>query len=208
MSSNGVVAVVTDREQLECAAVVLAGLSPQLVERLTHKTIRGLENLGPTVRAATLDLALSVPYAGVVLSADRPVYLSPHAPVANLAPGGGGLVSLLRYVPCDEVDGNHEAERAELRSLAELAGIENQHVVHERFRHATVFTSPGCRPRISYRVWGRSRRAPANDSGRYRGIFCRWGLGWTHGLLADASAARCSWWLPRPRSRGAALVSR
>jgi hypothetical protein len=75
------------------------------------------------VRAACLDIGLARrPEIGYLFSADDPLYLSLHAPVARLAPDGLHLVSLLRYVGTGEHLDRHTA-RADLELHASRAGV-------------------------------------------------------------------------------------
>ncbi|MBI5089997.1 MAG: NAD(P)-binding protein, partial [Actinobacteria bacterium] len=125
------------------AAVVAAG-GPALAERLTGARPAGASGLTAPVQAATLDLSLRRPHAGLVFGLDRPLYLSPHAPAARLAPDGCGLVTLVQYVPAEAPasdgrgSGDRDADRHELRALARLAGIDDADVIHERYSHRLV----------------------------------------------------------------------
>jgi phytoene dehydrogenase-like protein len=70
---------------------------------------------------ATLDLALSRlprPAHRFVLGIDRPVYLSVHSAVAKLAPDGGALLHVGKYLSGDEVA--PDLDRAELEVLLDL----------------------------------------------------------------------------------------
>lgn len=129
------------------SAAIIAGLAPDAVERLTGTPIAGREFAGGVVHAAALDLALTRVHDGLVLGIDEPLYLSPHAPTAALAPTGAGLISLLRYVPDSEsvsAGADHEqaseitTDRARLRALAIQAGIDSGDIVHERYMHRLV----------------------------------------------------------------------
>ncbi len=150
----------TSAGTLHAGAVIVAGLSPVATAALTGATVAGVERLGATVHAAVLDLALDRVHHGVVFGVDEPLYLSPHAPVARLAPHGCGLVQLMRYVPDGEArtsaPGNFRAalgtperpsplreswgngDRGRLRLLAEQAGIRAESIVHERYLHRLV----------------------------------------------------------------------
>jgi phytoene dehydrogenase-like protein len=170
-------------------SVILAAGGPSLVERLTGVRPAGHERLTGPVQAATLDLAVRRPHHGLVLGLDRPLYLSPHAPVARLAPEGCGLVSLMQYVPESRaiaVDPNpdRDADRHELRSLARLAGIDDADVVHERYSHRLV-VSHGSPSAVGGGMAGR----PGTSALGIRGIHLAGDWVGPVGLLADASAA-------------------
>ncbi len=118
-------------------AVVLAGLAPDVVTRLTGDAIRGRDNLGGPVHGAVLDLALSRVHEGPVFGIDEELYLSPHAPLAELAPSNAGLVSLLHYVPVG-TSPEPAATRARLERLAGQAGIGADDIIDQRYLHRLV----------------------------------------------------------------------
>ena len=134
------VAVETSAGSLRATAAVIAGLAPDAVQRITAATISGRAEQGSTLHAASLDLALNRQHAGIVFGIDEPLYLSPHAPVAKLAPTGCGLVSLLRYAPDGETPeaGSIPLVRGRLRELATMAGIADTDILHERYQHRLV----------------------------------------------------------------------
>jgi hypothetical protein len=143
------------------------------------------------VQAATLDLALRRPHHGVVFGLDRPLYLSPHAPAARLAPEGQGLVSLMQYVPVDAPSAgetvtqpDRDADRHELRALARLAGIDDADVVHERYSHRLIVNhgSPTA-------AGGGLRGRPGIDALGLRGVLVAGDWVGPTGMLADAAAA-------------------
>lgn len=74
------------------------------------------------VRAATLDIGLSrlpQPHARFVLGIDRPVYLSVHSGVAKLAPEGGAMIHVAKYLPSDD-ETDPKAVGRELEELLDL----------------------------------------------------------------------------------------
>ena len=137
---DGDVAVETSDGRVLARAAVIAGLSSDAVERISDAKITGRGEQGSAVHAASLDLALSRSHEGVVFGIDEPLYLSPHAPIADLAPAGCGLVSLLRYTPDGETPdaGSIPSVRGRLRELATTAGIVDADIVHERYQHRLV----------------------------------------------------------------------
>ncbi|MCC5951862.1 MAG: NAD(P)-binding protein [Acidimicrobiia bacterium] len=93
---------------------------------------------GPPALAACSDLALRrVPPVSFLLGIDRPLYLSAHAPPAELAPPGGALVQLARYLSAKE-DPDRHTTQAELDEHAHYAGIEATDVVWSRYLHRMV----------------------------------------------------------------------
>ena len=140
IDGEGDVGVDTSDGRLRAAAVVIAGLTPDAVERITGTSIAGRALQGSPLHAAALDLALGRPHPGIVFGIDEPLYLSPHAPVAKLAPAGHGLVSLLRYAPDGEQPEDAEVQtvRGRMRELATMAGIADADILHERYQHRLV----------------------------------------------------------------------
>jgi len=116
-------------------AVVVAVGTPAAARRLLPVD-PGWGELGPAASAACLDLGLRrPPPVRFVLGVDDPVYLSTHAPPADLAPPGGAVVQLLRYGARTSA-----ADKPLLAGLAADAGIEPDDVVVERFLHRMVVT--------------------------------------------------------------------
>ncbi len=94
------------------------------------------------VRAACLALGLSrLPRPGAVVTfgVDRPLYLSVHSASAHLAPEGGALVHLAKYLGPEEDAGDLEAE---LEALMERVqpGF-RAHVVERRFLPSLIVSN-------------------------------------------------------------------
>ena len=105
VSSTGV--TLEDGRDLDASAVVLA-VPPNDVARLTGRRV----SLDP-VRAACLDVALSRlpdPGTNFVLGIDEPMYLSVHSSSAQLAPQGGALIHVARYLGIDDTAGRESLE--------------------------------------------------------------------------------------------------
>jgi phytoene dehydrogenase-like protein len=102
-----------DGRQLDSAGTILA-ITPDAVERLTGTRLPGLS----PIRIACLDLGLeSLPAkcGRFALGLDRPFYLSMHSAFASLAPAGGALIHLGKYLAA-----NQDGTREELENLADL----------------------------------------------------------------------------------------
>jgi phytoene dehydrogenase-like protein len=182
-ASGGAVEIVIGDEALRARSVVIAAGSPAVAERLTGVTVAAHPGLGAPSRASCLDLAVARPHEGIVLGLDRALYLSPHAPVARLAPAGQGLVSLARYLSPGESSGGPDGA-AELRDLARLAGVTDDVVLHARYlagltvTHGTPVAAAGGR-----------RGRPALDALGIPGVLLAGDWVGPDGLLADAAAA-------------------
>jgi len=95
----------------------ILAVSPQEVERLTGRS------LGPLtpIRMASLDLALEkLPDGSAVfgLGLDEPLYLSAHSEWVKVAPPGGALVHVAKYLGATESDA--VGDRAQLEQFADL----------------------------------------------------------------------------------------
>jgi phytoene dehydrogenase-like protein len=122
-----------DGATLGARAVVIAA-SPSIAGELLGRT----DWPGATipVRAACLDLALArlpEPRARFALGIDRPLYFSVHSAVARLAPDGGAVVQLAKYLGSTARD-DAKADERELEALADLVQPAwRAHVVERRF---------------------------------------------------------------------------
>jgi len=183
VASDGGVSIETNGGSFHADAAVIAGLSPKAVANLTSTAIAGADRLGGALHASVLDLALSRVHDGVVFGIDEPLYLSPHAPVAKLAPTGSGLVTLLRYTPDGDV-ASPAADRRQLHEFAALAGIGADDVVHERFLHRMVVANA-----FPAAAGGGLRGRPTADASGLDNVFLAGDWVGPSGLLADAASS-------------------
>jgi hypothetical protein len=183
VGADGDVEVSTTDGRYRASAAVLAGLSPASVMRVIGSPVIGLENVGGPVHASVLDLALDTVHDGVVFGIDEPLYLSPHAPVADLAPPGCGLVTALRYTPDGDASSADEA-RTRLRHLAAQAGIGRERVVHERFLHRLVVANA-----FPTAAGGGLRGRPRVDALDLPNVFIAGDWIGPEGLIADAASS-------------------
>lgn len=117
-----------DGRTVTARAVVLAGGGPAVAAGLLDLPSL-VDRAGPEVTAACLELAVRGPVpTRFVLGIDEPLYLSEHAPPADLAPEGVRVVHVARY-GATSID----ADRTRLDELATLAGIRPSDVVARRF---------------------------------------------------------------------------
>jgi phytoene dehydrogenase-like protein len=168
-----------DGEILRARAVVLA-TGPHAARTLTAGAV-DTDGLVP-IRAACLDLALSSlprPRSTFALGLDAPTYLSVHSAAARLAPEGGAVVHVAKYLAegasCDE---------GELEALAErMQPGFRAHVATRRFlpemivSHALVTADRG----------GLAGRRPVAT--RVAGLFLAGDWVGARGMLADAALA-------------------
>lgn len=139
------------------------------------------------VHAACLDVGLSrlpQPRARFALGIDRPLYLSVHSAVARLAPSGGAVIHVAKYLP-SEPTSEATADEHELEALLDLVQPGWREVLVERrfLPHLTV--SHALVPATGGGITGHP--GPAVPGVRDLYLAGDW-VG-TEGLLADASLA-------------------
>jgi phytoene dehydrogenase-like protein len=134
------------------------------------------------VRANVLDLALRKLPEGArefVLGVDRPWYFSLHSRAAKLAPEGGAVVHVAKYLPVDEQPGADAI--AELEALADLAmpGWRAFEVRRQELRGMTVANA----------VVRVGRKRPGVSIEDAPGLFIAGDWVGDEGMIADAAAA-------------------
>ncbi len=167
----------SDGRSIRAESVVIAAGGPAVAARLLDLP-ELLEQVGPAVTAACLELAVAGPVPiRFVLGVDDPLYLSEHAPPANLAPEGVSVVHVARYGSTDAA-----GDRARLEQLAAEAGIDSGDVVARRFLRRMVVQT--AMPSVLY--GGLPGRPPVRAPGR-PGAFLAGDWVGPVGMLADAS---------------------
>ena len=175
---RGTRVVLADGTTIGAGASVLALGSPGAAAAVLHEP-PGWEPVGPPTTVACLDLGLRrLPPKQVVFGVGEPLYLSTHAPAADLAPAGCALVHLMRYGAR-----NAATDRSELWALARTAGIREDDVIEQRFlARMTVTTAvpvPGT---------GLAGRPRVDDVG-IDGVYVAGDWVGPDGMLADAALA-------------------
>jgi len=102
-----------DGTLLPSAAVIVTG-SPADVDALAGTSFS--TTLPPPVRHATLDIALRSlpnPKRLVAFGVDQPLYFSVHSAVAKLAPSGGAVLHVSKYLRVDESAGRETEQQLE-----------------------------------------------------------------------------------------------
>jgi phytoene dehydrogenase-like protein len=162
-------------DAIQADGIVLA-VPPAAVERITG---RALPMIHP-VRVACLDLGLRTLPRGaarVALGIDQPLYLSVHSVVARLAPAGGALVHVCKYLSSA---GDGATDRRELEQFADLAipGWREQAEVVRLLPRMTVTAA----------VFSRQGR-PAVDEVGIPGVALAGDWVGTEAMLADTAVA-------------------
>jgi hypothetical protein len=102
---------------------VFAAGGPQLAANLLgDDPAAWVERAGPVQRAACLDVGGAPGDVAFLQSADEPLYLSAHAPTADVAPAGQTLYSVMQYLAPDGTDTAAD-RRASLERHAARAGL-------------------------------------------------------------------------------------
>jgi hypothetical protein len=183
--SASATASVASRTALLARQVVLAAGTPAANASLLPERPASWRDLGPAVMAASLDLGLNrIPHEVRFLQGlDQPLYLSRHAPPADLAPAGGSVVHLMRYLAFDEQLSPENARKG-LLDHAHLAGIEQDDIEEARYLHRMVVVGATPRPEQG----GLAGRPRVTDTG-HAGVLVAGDWVGPEGHLADASLA-------------------
>jgi hypothetical protein len=172
---------------LDARAVVIAG-SPAMAKALlpgVASIASAAESLVP-VHAACLDVALTTlprPSSRFVLGIDRPYYASVHSAYARLAPEGGAVIHLAKYLAPDEKAG--EQAEAELLDVLDLLQPGWRDVVAERRFLPSMIVSHALVTASSGGLAGR----PSTAVGDALGVFVVGDWVGPEGMLLDASLA-------------------
>jgi phytoene dehydrogenase-like protein len=165
------------------AAIIAAG--PNDVDALTGDA-RMVDRVGAPVRVATLDLALRRlprPKATVAFGVDTPWYFSVHSAVARLAPAGGALIHVTKYLRPSEAAGRDVEE--ELETVADLMQpgwreqvVSRHYLPTLQVTHSSVTAARG----------GMAGR-PSSQLDEFDNVFIAGDWVGPRGQLSDASAA-------------------
>jgi phytoene dehydrogenase-like protein len=187
---TGVVIRTTTGELTADAVVVTTGGPAGAADLLgvTDGPLRTRADAARPSLVAALDVGLRRPWGSAptfVLGIDAPLYLSVHAPTAALAPEGGSLVSLAKYLPPDS--GRSAAEdRRELEALLDLVQPRwRSEATTVRFLHRVMAATDI--PTAA--TGGLAGRPPSAAPGR-PGVYVAGDWVGPNGLLADAALAR------------------
>ena len=179
-----VVVTTADGARLLASSVVLATGTPAAAAAVLG---RAPFECGPPIEASCLDLGTArMARHPFLLGIDRPLYLSTHAPPAQLAPPGHHVVSLMRYLAPGERPA-HDELRTELRDHAHLAGIADDDIVASRMLHRMVV----CGALATVEHGGMAGRVPVGGSGVH-GVALAGDWVGPDGHLLDAAMASAS----------------
>ncbi len=192
LSSDGAVSGVrlADGRLLPCSAALLAVAPAEaaaLLDGALHGAVARWASEAAPVEAACLDVALRrlpEPRSTFALGIDRPLYLSVHSASARLAPEGGALIHVAKYLEAGAgVDA--AGDRRELEGLLDLVqpGWQKE-LVHARFLpHLTVSNA------VVTAAQGGTAGRPGPEVPGARGLYVAGDWVGPEGMLADASVA-------------------
>jgi len=133
-----------------------------------------------------LDVALErlpVPTATFGLGFEQPTYLSVHSVTARLAPAGGALIHVMKYLSAEPADDT--ANERELESVLDLLQPGWRAVLRDRRWLPHMLTSNAS---VTAAQGGLAGRPPVDAAG-VRGVWLAGDWVGGEGLLADASVA-------------------
>jgi len=162
-------------------------IAVELVEGGRRTSLQSWAEDAIPVKAACLDVALThlpKPGATFALGIDRPLYLSVHSAVARLAPTGGALIHLAKYLPPNDNEPADRVER-ELETLLEMIQPGwRQALVYRRFLPEMIVYNAMTTARR-----GGTKGRPGPEVQDVPGLLVAGDWVGKEGLLADASLA-------------------
>ena len=178
-----------DGSAIEADAVLIAAgpdTAAELLDGAAGAAARGWADAATPVRAACLDVGLARlprPRATFALGIDRPLYLSVHSAVADLAPAGGAMIHVLKYLPTG--GGEAKADERELEGLLDLIQPGwREAVVEHRFLPSMLVTND-----LPTAANGGLRGRPDVAVPHADGVYVAGDWVGPEGMLADASLA-------------------
>ena len=140
--------LLADGRTIHAAGVIIAA-GPSEVDEIAGTAFQA--SLPAPVRVATLDIALRSlprPAASVAFGIDAPLYFSVHSNVARLAPPGGALIHVVKYLPPNErADAAVEGELEAVMDMMQpgwRALVESKHFLPQlSVTHAEVTAAQG-----------------------------------------------------------------
>jgi phytoene dehydrogenase-like protein len=181
----------SDGSALSGSTLIVTGNPRDVYELFRHDGQYFLSNIIDSVtkpvRVATLDIALSKlpkPEIPVAMGVDAPLYLSVHSSSANLAPKGGVVIHVMKYMS-SSYEPNPKQDRLEMEALLDMIQPGWRDViVRQRFLpNMTVYNSL-----VTAAEGGTTGRPETKVSG-VENLYIAGDWVGSEGLLADASFA-------------------
>ncbi len=172
-----------DGRVLPASAVIVTG-SPADVDALIGTTLAA--TTAPAVRHATLDIALHTlpsPRRLVAFGVDTPLYFSVHSAVAKLAPSGGAVIHVSKYLRIGET-ADRAAEQQLERLVDELQPGWREVLVDRQFLPGLTVTHA-----MLTAAGGGAAGRPASRLDGFDNVFVAGDWVGPRGQLSDAAAA-------------------
>jgi phytoene dehydrogenase-like protein len=173
--------------RVEHASAVIAALGPRVVRGLigdASPSLRAFDEAARPVFASCLDVALArLPRPDVLfaLGLDAPLYFSVHSAAGRLAPAGGAVVHLAKYLAHGERDRDDEGELEAMFDRMQPGWrdvvVERRFLPRMRVAHAAPFAR------------GRGPERPAPRVPEIPGLYVAGDWVGGEGMLVDASLA-------------------
>lgn len=179
-----------DGRTITASTVVIAAgplAVADLVERSEGTSLARWADESIAVKAACLDIALNrlpVSKATFALGIDRPLYLSVHSATAKLAPEGGALIQVAKYLPPDHSDSS-DAVEGELEGLLDLIQPDwRDELAYRRFLPDMIVINA-----LPLASRNGTRGRPSPEVAEVPGLFVAGDWVGAEGMLVDASLA-------------------
>jgi len=181
----------SDGSALSGSTLIVTGNPRDVYELFRHDGQYFLSNIIDSVtkpvRVATLDIALSKlpkPEIPVAIGVDAPLYLSVHSSSANLAPKGGAVIHVMKYMS-SSYEPNPKQDRLEMEALLDMIqpGWRDVIVRQRLLPNMTVYNSL-----VTAAEGGITGRPDTKVSG-VENLYIAGDWVGSEGLLADASFA-------------------
>ena len=172
------------------SAVIIAtspSLAAALVDLRGETALRRWADEATPVRVATLDVGLRRlprPAGRFALGIDRPLYLSVHSAVARLAPEGGAMIHVTKYLAADDGSNPNAVERELEEFLERLQPGWREEVVERRFLPGLVVVND-----LAAADRGGPAGRPATEVPDVRNLYLAGDWVGPEGWLADAGLA-------------------
>lgn len=179
-----------DRRVMRASSVVIAAspsVAASLVQDSERTSLARWADEAIPVRAACFDVALSrlpAPRATFALGIDRPLYLSVHSATAKLAPEGGALIQVAKYLEPNHRDSAETVERELQGALDLIQPGWREVIVHRRFLPDMIVMNA-----LPLASFGGTQGRPGPEVPGVPGLFVAGDWVGKEGLLVDAALA-------------------
>jgi phytoene dehydrogenase-like protein len=184
---EGHLLTLADGSQYQAEQIIIAATPHSSAEILNSPELKAAAEYSQPIRAACLNVALKrlpKPSNTFGLGIDQPLYYSVHSAVAKLAPEGGAVIHLAKYLAVGEKS-DPTKDRAELENMLELfqPGWRDELVEARFMPNLTVYNAV-----VTAERGGLAGRTPVSLPG-YDNIYLVGDWVGSEGILSDATFA-------------------